>query len=646
MLDIACGSGYGSYLLKILGAREVTGVDRDPATVEFARATYAAEGLAFHAGDAASAPAGSPWDGPFDVIVSFETVEHVDDSDAFLEGVKKRLAPDGLFLISCPHDARSPWPSPLHLRHFTYPEFRDLVARHFPDPLPMAQIHGIASLILPLEAAEADDLAPHPLPETYFDFAKPIEESDVFLLVCGRPASEPRATAVITKNLSEMLQEVYSAVHYLRDRLPKQLEEANAAIQRQSRELFVTSRALDDQKVYSAELLHNLDAIYYSRTWQLMLACREALRSPGKLARLPARIAQILTRPPGPPRPPGTPAKPAEPGVLAQFRPHRRSAIREWTADQPLVTIGIPCFNYGRFVREAISSVLASSFQDFEIIVVNDGSTEAETLAVLTELERHPPDPRVRVAHQSNQGLAAARNKGAALARGKYVVSLDADDRIAPTYLEKALWVLEQHPEHAFCYSLVQLFDAEEKLWKTKPFDLEQLLHQNHVATAAMFRREAWIEAGGFRDGLYGQDDWNFWITLGAKGWNGYRIEEPLFFYRRHETSMWSKLQMEERERIAERIREMHAYLTGAGDSSEAEAFGWPQDPVVRAAIDQPEPEPPPSRSPLPRRRHRPFSDGRPGLLFVIPWMSIGGAEQVVLQVMQEIGRASGRERV
>ncbi|HYM13659.1 MAG TPA: glycosyltransferase, partial [Bryobacterales bacterium] len=320
--------------------------------------------------------------------------------------------------------------------------------------------------------------------------------------------------------------------------------------------------------------------------------------------------------------------------VLPEYLPHRRSAIAGWPAGRPLVTVGIPCYNYGRFVREAIDSVLASTFQDFEIIVVNDGSTDPHTLAVLAELEKSP-DRRLRIVHQSNQGLAAARNTGAALALGKYVVSLDADDRIDPTYLEKTVWVLERHPQYGFCYSLVQRFGADDTLWKTEPFSLEKALRYNHVPTGAVFRREAWVEAGGFRDELYGQDDWNFWITLGAKGWDGYLIEEPLFFYRTHDASMWSNIKMAEREYIAERIRSLNAYITGQGSSSAAEQFNPPRDPAVRAALDHPEPPPQPPLCPLAQRPHLAFGDGRPALLFAIPWMAIGGAEQVVLQVMQ-----------
>lgn len=634
VLDIACGSGYGAYILKIMGAAEVIGVDSDAPAIAGARRHYCAEGVEFRVADATALDLDGA---PFDLIVAFETLEHLEDPKGFLQSVKRHLAPGGLFIISCPNDARSLSVSPSHLRHYTYGEFRDLVGRYFPDPQPVSQLHAAASLVLPLRDAAADGLARHPLAEAYLEFSKSVEDSDAFLLLCG-DAAAPQSTAVITKNLTEILQEASASVEHLRRRAPQlegELAEARARIDRQGRQLLSTRRALEDQKAYTVELQQQLEELRYSRTWQLMLACRAALRSPGALLRLPWRAFRILVDPPAAPLVAEASGQPVTP-VLPQYLPHRRSEILDWPADRPLVTIGIPCYNYGRFIREAIDSVVASTFQDFEIIVVNDGSTDPETLAVLEQFEKTPLLPgRLRVVHQQNQGLAAARNKGAALARGKYVISLDADDRIDPTYLEKTAWVLEHHPQYAFCYSYVQFFGADDDVWKTQPFSLEKALLYNHVPTGAVFRREAWVEAGGFRDELHGQDDWNFWITLGAKGWDGCLIPELLFFYRKHQTSMWSNIRMAERERIAHTIQQLHAYLTGKGDSVASEQFNAPKDSIVRAAIDQPEPPPAQPGIPLVRRPHLQFGNGRPGLLFAIPWMMIGGAEQVVLQVMQ-----------
>src|SRR3972149_928654 len=101
----------------------------------------------------------------------------------------------------------------------------------------------------------------------------------------------------------------------------------------------------------------------------------------------------------------------------------------------PAVTIITPFFNMAEFIGETAESVFRQTFWDFEWLIINDGSTQPGSLESLRQLEAR--DSRVRVIHQANRGLAATRNRGFAEARTEYVVPLDADDLLEPTYLEK-----------------------------------------------------------------------------------------------------------------------------------------------------------------------------------------------------------------
>jgi glycosyltransferase involved in cell wall biosynthesis len=114
----------------------------------------------------------------------------------------------------------------------------------------------------------------------------------------------------------------------------------------------------------------------------------------------------------------------------------------------PRVSVVVPCYNYGRFVGDAVGSILAQSFRDFEVIVVDDGSTD-DTPDVLRQIT----DQRVRVLRKPNEGCAAARNTGRALARGEFLAFLDADDLWRPTFLERQLEVLEAEPEVDYCFA-------------------------------------------------------------------------------------------------------------------------------------------------------------------------------------------------
>ncbi len=128
VLDIACGEGYGSWFLKEWGAREVVGVDISEAAIDAARGLFSREGVTFRVGDACKAP-DYLGHGSFDVIVSFETVEHVADPEAFLRGVRILAAPGAMIVVSCPNDhvAMPPEQSnPYHLRKYTFEEFKQL----------------------------------------------------------------------------------------------------------------------------------------------------------------------------------------------------------------------------------------------------------------------------------------------------------------------------------------------------------------------------------------------------------------------------------------------------------------------------------------------------------------------------------------
>ncbi|NOX81012.1 MAG: glycosyltransferase [Deltaproteobacteria bacterium] len=201
----------------------------------------------------------------------------------------------------------------------------------------------------------------------------------------------------------------------------------------------------------------------------------------------------------------------------------------------PRVSVIIPCYNQGQFIDEAVASVLAQSFQDFEIIIVNDGSTDEETRRILAGYDR----PKTRVIATENQGLAAARNNGIREARGRYILPLDADDRIGPAYLERAVRLLDERAELGIVYCRAQLFGAVDTEWLLPQFSLEEMLLDNVIFCSALFRREDWQLVGGYDQDLkYGWEDYDFWLSLLELGRRVCRIPEILFYYRVSADSM------------------------------------------------------------------------------------------------------------
>jgi glycosyltransferase involved in cell wall biosynthesis len=207
------------------------------------------------------------------------------------------------------------------------------------------------------------------------------------------------------------------------------------------------------------------------------------------------------------------------------------------TSEQPAVSVIVPCYNLGAFLDEAVGSVLAQSFQDFEILIVDDGSTEEATRALLATYER----PRTSVFRTENRGLAAARNFLIARARGRYLCALDADDKLHPHYLEKTVAVLDGDPSLAFASTRLQMFGEIEGLWPDdERCDLTTLLCEDTVHTAALVRRDAVIAVGGYDVAMPapGDEDWDLWISLVEAGYRGVVLPEVLFFYRRRPGSM------------------------------------------------------------------------------------------------------------
>jgi glycosyltransferase involved in cell wall biosynthesis len=203
----------------------------------------------------------------------------------------------------------------------------------------------------------------------------------------------------------------------------------------------------------------------------------------------------------------------------------------------PSVSVIIPCYNQGVYLDEAVESVLAQTYPDFEILVVDDGSTDPATIRLLDDYTR----PKTTVFRTANQKLAAARNFLIARSRGAYLCALDADDKLHPQYLEKTVEVLERHPHVVFVSTRLQMFGAETRVWPEQlRCDLPTLLLDDPVHCAALHRRGAVLDVGGYDQEMphQGNEDWDLSISLLEAGGAGVILPDVLFYYRRRSGSM------------------------------------------------------------------------------------------------------------
>lgn len=206
------------------------------------------------------------------------------------------------------------------------------------------------------------------------------------------------------------------------------------------------------------------------------------------------------------------------------------------------VSVVIPSYNQGRYLRESVESVLAQTHTGWEIVIVDDGSTD-NTVEVAEQLVAEHSTKKIRLVKKKNGGAADARNVGISEAIGGWILPLDGDDKIAPSFLEKAFYLAENIPGTNFVYSDLQEFEERHGAWIGSPYSLSGIMSQNTFPCCSMFKRELWVRAGGYpRDFPWGSEDYSFWLSLAQLGLKPQRIGEPLFFYRYKESGNCSSL--------------------------------------------------------------------------------------------------------
>ena len=195
------------------------------------------------------------------------------------------------------------------------------------------------------------------------------------------------------------------------------------------------------------------------------------------------------------------------------------------------ISIIVPCYNGEECLRETLDCLQKQTIEDWECIIVNDGSTD-NSIKILREYEAK--DSRYKVIDKDNEGPSVARNVAIAASSGKYILPLDADDLIAPTYAEKAIEYLEQHPNTKLVYCKAKYFGDKEGEWKLPEYNYNQLLYGNQIFNACIYRREDFDKTKGYNPNMrQGLEDWDFLLSLLDKESEVYRIPEHLFFYRK-----------------------------------------------------------------------------------------------------------------
>jgi glycosyltransferase involved in cell wall biosynthesis len=193
----------------------------------------------------------------------------------------------------------------------------------------------------------------------------------------------------------------------------------------------------------------------------------------------------------------------------------------------PAVSIIVPCYNGGRFLDGLMASLACQTLRDFEVVIVDDGSTDTDTLHKLATLEWP-----ARVIRQDNSGPSAARNRGIRAARADVVFMLDCDDTIEPTFLEETVAALRAAPADVGMVFTDQRLVGTESGLLPRYFHRFDLLFTNTMASGLVMSKASWQAAGGYDETMRdGYEDWDFSLRLAYAGYRGIRVPKPLYIY-------------------------------------------------------------------------------------------------------------------
>ena len=204
---------------------------------------------------------------------------------------------------------------------------------------------------------------------------------------------------------------------------------------------------------------------------------------------------------------------------------------------KPKISIVITLYNLGSFITECINSIGDFDKDEVEVIIVNDGSTEEDTLKVLDSLRTRND---INILDQENGGVANARNNGILMAKSDYILSVDADNLITQDYYLKGIELLDAQPSVGAVYSDVIVFGEKEERRKLSDFNPNVFFGVNYIDNCALFRKSIWESIGGYDEKMpiSGYEDWDFWMGVYESGYQLIHIPEFLFHYRVRKNSM------------------------------------------------------------------------------------------------------------
>ncbi len=218
-----------------------------------------------------------------------------------------------------------------------------------------------------------------------------------------------------------------------------------------------------------------------------------------------------------------------------------QSKTAETERHSPKISVIIPCYNQARYLPEAVESLVHQTYTNWECIIVNDGSTD-DTVEVANRLIARYPDKQIRFIDKPHSGVSDTRNAGIEVATGQWILPLDSDDMFEPSFMQKAMDIVNHESKVDVVFSNMQEFGASHGQWIPDEYSREQVMLTDTMPYASLYRKELWHKVGGYDKPLSvirQPEDWSFWISCSKHNVVVKRIRERLFLYRVHSQSTY-----------------------------------------------------------------------------------------------------------
>lgn len=297
---------------------------------------------------------------------------------------------------------------------------------------------------------------------------------------------------------------------------------------------------------------------------------------------------------------------------------------RKFEKHDPVISIITPSWNPSDKIFQLANCILSQTYPYFEWLIVDDESTNDESLEYFKKLEKM--DSRIQVLHKKNAGPAKARDYGVEHSnkKTKYIVLIDDDDLMDPTFLETSYFSMNTHPDASWCYSDNINFGEEENTWN-KNFSSDRMKYENILVSHALIKKEDYLSVGGYElEGKALYEDWIFWLKLIAQNKFPIHMSYYGFWYRRMHGGQLNSARKNHKDNLS--MVKQYADKT----KNRVKAIEYPKDDynwdMIREKIDT---------VVVPKYQ----KDDKKNILIIIPWMVLGGADKFNLDLIRLVDK-------